>query len=44
MLETELSRVILKQEFDMGLVNYKITKLRSRQKTVMALESKYKYK
>lgn len=42
MLKTELSRVILKQEFDMGLVKYKITKLRSWDKTVVALESKYK--
>lgn len=44
MLETELpvSRVILKQEFDMGLVKYKLTKLRSWHKTVVALESKYK--
>lgn len=40
MLETELSRVILNEEFEMGLVNYKITKLRSWHKTVVAIESK----
>lgn len=42
MLETELLRVVLKQEFDMGLVKYKITKLRSWHRTIVALESKYK--